>query len=76
MCLADAHYRCHNQAKEYVLIFTDSDNNHQFDTAVNELLLKQPLNLDYARVYLRAGRRHYIKFFWKQWVTSWTFWPH
>lgn len=63
MCLADAHYRCHNQAKEYVLIFTDSDNNHQFDPAVNKLILKQPLNLDYGRVYLRAGRRHYIKFF-------------
>lgn len=63
LCLADAHYHCHNQAKEYLLIFTDSDNNHQFDSAVNKLLLKQPLNLDYGRVYLRAGRRHYIKFF-------------
>lgn len=63
LCLADANFHCHNQAKEYLLIFTDSDNNHQFDPAVNKLLLKQSLNLDYGRVYLRAGRRHYIKFF-------------
>lgn len=63
LCLADSNYHCHNRAGEYLLIFTDSDNNHQFDPAVNKMLLKQPLNLDYGRIYLRAGRRHYIKFF-------------
>lgn len=63
LCLADANYHCHKQAKEYLLIFTDGDNNHLFDPAINKLLLKQPLNLDYGRLYLRAGRRHYIKFF-------------
>ena len=63
LCLADANYACHNQAKEYLLIFTDSDNNHQFDQGINQLILKQSLNLDYGRVYLRAGRRHYIKFY-------------
>lgn len=63
LCLADANYVCHNQAKEYLLIFTDSDKNHQFDQDINQLILKQPLNLNYGRVYLRAGRRHYVKFY-------------
>ena len=63
LCLADASFRCDAQAKEYLLVFTDHDDNHQFDQSVNQMLLQQPLNLDYGRVYLRAGNRHYIKFF-------------
>lgn len=63
MCLANADYQCHKQAEDYLLIFTDRDNNHQYDKATNLMILQQPLQLDYGRVYLAAGGRHYIKFF-------------
>lgn len=63
LCLADADYQCHKQAEDYLLIFTDTDNNHQYDKATNLIILQQPLQLDYGRLYLTAGGRHYIKFF-------------
>ncbi|AWT48413.1 prepilin-type cleavage/methylation domain-containing protein [Psychrobacter sp. YP14] len=63
MCLADIHQVCHKQAAHYLLVFSDSDDNHKFDLQADQLLLKQALNLNYGRVYLNAGRRHYIKFF-------------
>ena len=63
LCLADANYHCHKQAKEYLLIFSDIDGNHQFDSAINQMILQQPLHLYYGRVYLHAGKRNYIKFF-------------
>lgn len=63
LCLADANYQCHKQAKEYLLIFSDIDGNHQFNSAINQMILQQPLHLDYGRVYLHAGKRNYIKFF-------------
>lgn len=63
MCLADANYQCHKQGKDFLLIFTDTDDNHQFNVSNNQMILQQPLQLDYGRLYLRAGGRHYIKFF-------------
>lgn len=63
MCIADANNQCHKQADKYLLVFTDTDNNHQFDKSRNQMILQLPLQLDYGRVYLRAGGRHYIKFY-------------
>ncbi|WP_296404127.1 prepilin-type N-terminal cleavage/methylation domain-containing protein [Psychrobacter sp.] len=63
MCLADANLRCHKSAKTYLVVFTDSDDNHHFDKGINQMVLQQRLHLDYGRLYLRAGQRDYIKFF-------------
>lgn len=63
LCLADINDVCHKDASHSLLLFSDQDGNHQYDKQHNAIISKQVLNLDYARVYLRAGRRHHIKFF-------------
>lgn len=63
LCPADKNNVCHKEATDFLLIFSDQDDNKRFDNKINTILSKQPLNLDYGRIYLRAGRRNHIKFF-------------
>ena len=62
LCLSDANGRCHKDSTESVLLFIDNNANYHFDDATDILLAKQRLHPKYGTVHLRAGNRHYIKF--------------
>ena len=63
MCAADIHNLCNKDATSAILIFDDSDDNRTFDDNINRLVKRIPLDLKHGRIHLRAGRRHYIKFY-------------
>ncbi len=62
VCLADLQGRCNKNNDKAILLFFDINDNKNFDENVDELLDKQRLAPRYSRLQLRAGNRHYIKF--------------
>ena len=62
VCLADLQGRCNKNNDKAILLFFDINDNKNFDANVDELLDKQRLAPKYSRLQLRAGNRHYIKF--------------
>lgn len=63
MCLANSSNQCNKNATARLIVFTDKNDNHSFDATEDTFLLIQALNLDYGNTHLRAGGRHYVKFF-------------
>ncbi|WP_438950006.1 GspH/FimT family pseudopilin [Psychrobacter submarinus] len=62
VCLSDSAGRCHKNSNKAMLLFFDHNDNQHFDTSTDELLEQQRLSPRYAQLHLRAGNRHYIKF--------------
>lgn len=62
VCLSDSAGRCHKNSNKAMLLFFDHNNNQHFDISTDELLEQQRLSPRYAQLHLRAGNRHYIKF--------------
>lgn len=62
ICLSDSAGRCHKNSNKAILLFFDHNDNQHFDVSTDELLEQQRLSPRYARLQLRAGNRHYIKF--------------
>ena len=62
VCLSNSTGRCNKNDSDKLLVFFDSNNNNNFDAGIDELLEQQRLAPRYARLQLRAGNRHYIKF--------------
>lgn len=62
ICLSDSAGRCNKNSDEVILLFFDNNDNNHFDVNTDELLEQQRLAPRYARLQLRAGNRHYIKF--------------
>ncbi|WP_082637957.1 GspH/FimT family pseudopilin [Psychrobacter sp. ENNN9_III] len=63
VCLSDAGGRCNKNSDKNLLLFVDKNNNKVFDTSTDYLLSKQSLNPKYGTLHLRAGKRHYVKFY-------------
>ena len=62
VCLSDSAGRCHKNSNKAMLLFFDHNDNQHFDISTDELLEQQRLSPRYAQLHLRAGNRHYIKF--------------
>lgn len=62
LCLADISGRCHKNSSDSLLLFIDNNDNNHFDSSTDVLVTKQILDPKYGTVHLRAGNRHYIKF--------------
>lgn len=62
VCLSDSAGRCNKNSDKTILLFFDNNDDKHFDVGIDELLEQQSLNPKYARLQLRAGNRHYIKF--------------
>ena len=63
VCLSDDNSTCDKNSKSALLLFEDSNDNKSFDANVDVLLNVQPLDPKYGTLHLRAGGRHYVKFF-------------
>jgi len=63
VCLSGAGGRCNKNSDKNLLLFVDKNNNKVFDTSTDYLLSKQSLNPKYGTLHLRAGKRHYVKFY-------------
>lgn len=63
VCLSDAGGRCNKNSGKNLLLFVDKNNNKVFDISTDYLLNKQGLNPKYGTLHLRAGKRHYVKFY-------------
>lgn len=63
LCLATATGQCHKNAQDKLLIFKDNNSNKHFDSDTDTLLSADELTVKFATLHLRAGNRHYIKFF-------------
>lgn len=63
VCLSDAGGRCNKNSDKNLLLFVDKNNNKVFDISTDYLLSKQGLNPKYGTLHLRAGKRHYVKFY-------------
>lgn len=62
VCLSDLNGRCDKEGSKQLLLFIDKNDNNHFDDGADVLLETHHLNPKYATVHLRAGNRHYIKF--------------
>ena len=63
VCLSNGGGLCHRDSFKKLLLFSDKNNNNNFDAGTDDLLEEQALNLKYSTVYLRVGNnRHYTKF--------------
>lgn len=62
-CLTDLTGRCNKDGDKQLLLFIDKNDNNHFDRSQDLLIHKQALNPRYASLHLRAGGRHYIKFY-------------
>lgn len=61
LCLADEHGICDRNASDIMILFFDKNQNNTLDTS-DQIILKESLNTSYGQLYLRAGGRHYVKF--------------
>lgn len=62
LCLSDSAGRCNKNHDGSILLFIDNNDDKNFDADTDELFDQQRLDPKYARLQLRAGNRHYIKF--------------
>ncbi len=62
LCLSDSAGRCNKNHDGSILLFIDNNDDKNFDAGTDELFDQQRLDPKYARLQLRAGNRHYIKF--------------
>ena len=63
VCLSDGNGRCNKNSNKTLLLFVDKNDNQHFDSGTDDLLEEQTLNPKYGTLYLRAGRRRYVKFY-------------
>lgn len=64
VCVTNQHGSCHRDGDNSLLLFIDSNGNHDYDSTVDKLLYREDLKLRFGQVKLRVGaRRHYVKFF-------------
>ncbi|WP_298909661.1 Tfp pilus assembly protein FimT/FimU [uncultured Psychrobacter sp.] len=63
VCLSNNGAICDRDSYKQLLLFSDRNNNNNFDLGVDDLLERQALEPKYSTVYLRVGdKRHYTKF--------------
>lgn len=63
VCLSNSGGLCHRDSYKQLLLFSDKNNNKNFDLGVDDLLEEQALEPKYSTLYLRVGdKRHYTKF--------------
>ena len=63
VCLSNGGGLCHRDSFQKLLLFSDKNNNNNFDVGIDDLLEDQALNPKYSTLYLRVGNnRHYTKF--------------
>lgn len=63
VCLSNNGGLCHRDSFKQLLLFSDKNNNNNFDAGIDDLLEEQALNPKYSTLYLRVGNnRHYTKF--------------
>jgi len=63
VCLSNSGGLCHRDSYKQLLLFSDKNNNKNFDLGVDDLLEQQALEPKYSTLYLRVGdKRHYTKF--------------
>lgn len=63
VCLSDAGGRCNKNSNKNLLLFVDKNNNKDFDVSTDYLLSKLSLSPKYGTLHLRAGKRHYVRFY-------------
>lgn len=63
VCLSDSGGRCHKDSNKALLLFIDNNDNKHFDQTTDHLLSEQHINPKYGTLHLRAGKRHYVKFY-------------
>lgn len=63
ICLSNAGGRCDKNAKEALLSFIDNNDDKHFDIGIDDLINELRLNPKYGTLHLRAGGRHYIRFY-------------
>ena len=63
VCLSNNDGICHRDSFKQLLLFSDKNNNNNFDAGIDSLIDEQSLNPKYSTLYLRVGNnRHYTKF--------------
>ena len=63
VCLSNNGAICDRDSYKQLLLFSDKNNNKNFDLGVDDLLEEQALEPKYSTLYLRVGdKRHYTKF--------------
>ena len=63
VCLSNNGSLCHRDSFKQLLLFSDKNNNNNFDAGIDHLVDEQSLNPKYSTLYLRVGNnRHYTKF--------------
>ena len=63
VCLSNSDGICHRDSFKQLLLFSDKNNNSNFDAGIDSLIDEQSLNPKYSTLYLRVGNnRHYTKF--------------
>ena len=63
VCLSNNGAICDRDSYKQLLLFSDRNNNKNFDLGVDDLLEAQALEPKYSTLYLRVGdKRHYTKF--------------
>ena len=63
VCLSNNSAICDRDSYKQLLLFSDRNNNNNFDLGVDDLLEQQALEPKYSTLYLRVGdKRHYTKF--------------
>lgn len=63
VCLSNNGGLCHRDSFKQLLLFSDKNNNNNFDAGIDYLIDEQSLNPKYSTLYLRVGNnRHYTKF--------------
>ena len=63
VCLSNNDGICHRDSFKQLLLFSDKNNNSNFDAGIDSLIDEQSLNPKYSTLYLRVGNnRHYTKF--------------
>ncbi|WP_426223759.1 pilus assembly FimT family protein [Psychrobacter sp. DWR1-2-3] len=63
VCLSNNGAICDRDSYKQLLLFSDRNNNNNFDLGVDDLLEEQALEPKYSTLYLRVGdKRHYTKF--------------
>ena len=63
VCLSDSGGRCHKESSKKLLLFIDTNDNKHFDSETDHLLSEQRLSPKYGTLHLRAGTRHYVRFY-------------
>lgn len=63
VCLSDSGGRCHKDSNKALLLFIDNNDNKHFDQTTDHLLSEQHINPKYGTLHLRAGKRHYVRFY-------------